>query len=203
MWTKAFLVFLVLILTSGLCSADENMAGTATILNVAPTCSITAPADGQQVLVNMGTAFSCVAHDNNAAPLTYLWDFADGTTADTSSGVHTWTSLGTFTIILKVSDGEENAYDQVTVYVARETGGPGEVIPDEEEEPPLVPPEARRNILLWPIVAFAGYTLPFWLLMAGFAFVTLLCDQLGIFTATVLLSGFMFIFSDQLIAAIT
>lgn len=202
MWTKAFLVFLVLILTSGLCSADENMTGTATILNVAPTCRITAPYDGQQVLVNIGTAFSCEAHDNNAAPLTYHWDFADGTTADTTSGVHAWTSLGTFTITLKVSDGEENAYDQATVYVARETGGPG-VIPDDEEEPPIVPPEARRNILLWPIVAFAGYTLPFWLILAGFALASLLGEQLGIFGATVLISGFMFVFSDQLIAAIT
>ncbi|GAI39905.1 unnamed protein product, partial [marine sediment metagenome] len=159
-------------------------------------------ANEQQVLVNISTAFSGWRIDADGDNLTYLWEFGDGSTADTLYGTHTWTSLGVFKVTFTVDDGEESTHDQVTVYVARETGGPSPGV-TPEEEPPLVPPEARQNILLWPIIAFAGYTLPFWLLLAGFALASLLCDQLGIFTATVLLSGFMFIFSDQLIAAIT
>lgn len=204
MWLNkaiTLLAFLFLMFgTVGACGAQENMQGAATVFNVAPTCRITAPYDGQQILVNRGVTFSSLAQDNNADPLTYLWDFADGTTtADTSSGVHTWTSLGAFTITLTVSDEEENAYSQVTVYVARETGGPGPVIPSEEEIPPEVPP---ANILLLPVISFAGYNVPLWLIIGTLGILAYLGDQHGIVVSLIIVTGFMWFFSGQLLAAI-
>jgi glucose/arabinose dehydrogenase len=43
--------------------------------------------------------------DPNGAPLTYAWDFGDGATATGTPVQHTYTTLGTFTATLRVSNG--------------------------------------------------------------------------------------------------
>lgn len=183
--------------TTGTCSAvEENMVATVMVGNNPPTCKITAPSDGETIMVNVGATFSCQAHDNNDDPLTYHWDFGDGVTGGVANGVHVWTSLGAFTVALTVSDGIDNAYDQVTVYVQRATGG-GPTRPEDEEDAQL---PAAKNILLSSVFSFAGFSVAIWMVLAAILLLGLLSDQLGIVTATLFITGFCYVFSDRLLA---
>lgn len=48
------------------------------------------------------------ATDTDKDPLTFSWDFGDGTTATGSPASHTFSAAGTFTVKLTVSDGKNN-----------------------------------------------------------------------------------------------
>lgn len=101
---------------------SDGATSTATtpvvVNNVAPTAAATA----DQTSVNVGDT---VNFDGNGSTdpgdqsqLTYTWDFGDGATGDGATASHSWTSSGTYTIILTVSDGEGGvgtAQVQVTV----------------------------------------------------------------------------------------
>src|SRR6185312_4173697 len=75
-----------------------------------------------------GTAPVTVAFDGTATdeegdtPLTYAWDFGDGTTADTLDASHTYKTAGNFTATLTVTDKRgAKAYTNVPVKVEAPT----------------------------------------------------------------------------------
>jgi glucose/arabinose dehydrogenase len=53
----------------------------------------------------LSVAFSGTASDANDDPLTYEWSFGDGETATGPDVVHTYSSVGSYTAVLRVSDG--------------------------------------------------------------------------------------------------
>lgn len=74
--------------------------------NLAPVCgTVTAsPADGPGP--TLSTTLSASATDPEGASLTYTWSFGDGSPSATGASVpHTYTSSGTFTAQVVVSDG--------------------------------------------------------------------------------------------------
>lgn len=49
---------------------------------------------------------------SNGGPTNWLWDFGDGTTSDQQNPVHTYTTVGTFTVIMRA--WRDGAFSQVT-----------------------------------------------------------------------------------------
>lgn len=77
--------------------------------NPAPTANATADqTKGASVpfTVNFSSEGSS---DPEGQPLTYLWDFGDGTTSTEANPSHTYTERGSYTVELQVSDGEHTA----------------------------------------------------------------------------------------------
>ena len=71
--------------------------------NRAPTCNAGGPYSGQigEAIQFDGTGSS----DPDGDPLTYLWDFGDGSTATGPSPAHAYATSGVFTVTLGVNDG--------------------------------------------------------------------------------------------------
>lgn len=57
--------------------------------------------------INTPIAFSVIASDQDNDPLTFSWDFGDGTTETSAANTtHTYTASGPFTVKVSVSDGK-------------------------------------------------------------------------------------------------
>ena len=84
--------------------------------NQAPVATATGtPTDG---LAPLEVAFSSAgSHDPEASPLTYHWDFGDGTTSSDPDPTHTYTADGKPVATLTVSDGDKTAQAKVPVVV--------------------------------------------------------------------------------------
>ena len=64
--------------------------------------------------------------DPDSDPLTYSWDFGDGSTPDTGvSPVHTYATMGTYTITLRVNDGTVDSLPSTATVVMSTAGGTG------------------------------------------------------------------------------
>jgi predicted amidohydrolase len=64
-------------------------------------------------------SFVCSASDPDADPLSYAWDFGDGGSATGSSATHAYSSAGSYTAKVTVSDGKGHAVSgSVTVEVS-------------------------------------------------------------------------------------
>ena len=61
--------------------------------------------------------------DPNGDPLTFLWNFGDGTSATGGTATHTYTANGTYKAELTVSDGEDSVTVS-TVITVRDNGNP-------------------------------------------------------------------------------
>jgi len=55
--------------------------------------------------------------DEGPAPLTYLWDFGDGTTSTNANPTHVYTNAAAYRVSLTVSDGVDAATDFIVVHV--------------------------------------------------------------------------------------
>ena len=89
-------------------------AGACTIgdTNVAPTASINGPYSG---LVNNAINFSSVGSTDTDGTITaYLWDFGDGQTSTQANPSHVYTSTGSFTVTLTVTDNKAAEDSKVT-----------------------------------------------------------------------------------------
>ena len=73
-------------------------------------------------LLGTEIAFSAQASDANNDPLTYSWAFGDGNQSTASSPRHTYTTAGTFTVRLTVSDGKGSATQETAVTIRALTG---------------------------------------------------------------------------------
>jgi VCBS repeat-containing protein len=107
-------------------SLDSNMA-TVTIsvnqVNDAPVASADGPYLGVTgIPVDMDASTSS---DEEGAPLTFAWDFGDGSTLVTTqpSITHTYANLGTFTVTLVVNDGQLNSVPFTTQATIGDPGG--------------------------------------------------------------------------------
>ncbi|GAB3655221.1 hypothetical protein GCM10027589_14310 [Actinocorallia lasiicapitis] len=91
--------------------------------NRAPVANAAAtPSDG---LAPLAVAFSSAGSaDPDGTPLTYLWDFKDGSTSTEPNPSHTFTATGSFPVTLTVSDGAKTGTATVPVTVGnrRPTG---------------------------------------------------------------------------------
>jgi PKD repeat protein len=90
------------------CTVHGEMTGTVIVAagqNAPPTVSASRNPAGA---VNTGTsiAFSAVGADADGDTLTYAWDFGDGQTATQQNPSHTYTTPGTKTAKVTVSDGK-------------------------------------------------------------------------------------------------
>jgi uncharacterized repeat protein (TIGR01451 family) len=83
-----------------------------------PTASTSAsPQAGQAPLtVQFSSAGSNDPHGN---PLTYSWDFGDGSTATTANPSHIYTANGTYTATLTVNNGSQTAGSSVQIVVGQ------------------------------------------------------------------------------------
>jgi len=85
---------------------------TVTIANLAPTIvSVAAP----QTLEGVATNLTVAATDPGNDPITYSWDFGDGSTGTGANPSHTWADNGTYTVAVTATD---NAGDSDTSTVS-------------------------------------------------------------------------------------
>jgi hypothetical protein len=75
-----------------------------------------------QATVGQAVGFSVGATDPNGDPLTYLWNFGDGTTLVSGAAVmHTFTAPGVYTVTVTVADGPfSNALSSFTIDIVSE-----------------------------------------------------------------------------------
>src|SRR6185436_5195720 len=84
--------------------------------NRAPVATASAtPTDG---LAPLAVTFSSAGSaDPDGTPITYLWDFKDGTTSTLPDPSHTFTANGTYPVSLTVSDGSKTGTATVPITV--------------------------------------------------------------------------------------
>ena len=59
----------------------------------------------------LDVAFSSAgSNDPEGEPLTYAWDFGDGTTSTAANPTHTYAAAGSYTVRLTVSDGVNSTF---------------------------------------------------------------------------------------------
>ncbi|NMB99583.1 MAG: PKD domain-containing protein, partial [Thermoanaerobaculaceae bacterium] len=93
----------VIVITNSLCEIE---------------CSATVP---PWAMLNSPVTFSASANSSQCPdPITYLWDFGDGSTSTEQNPVHTYTKKGTYTWKLTVSSGIVNCEKSDTIYIDTE-----------------------------------------------------------------------------------
>jgi len=93
--------------------ASDTVSTTATVSasNIAPTAAINGPYSGDaDVAVSFSSAGSS---DSDGSIASYSWDFGDGTTSTQANPSHTYTTAGSFTVTLSVTD-DQGATDSMS-----------------------------------------------------------------------------------------
>ena len=113
--------------TATLTVSDGSLSNTATEtitvtqVNRAPVAAFTAtPTSGDAPLAVSFDASS--SSDLDEDPLTYSWNFGDGNIGTGVNASNTYTSAGTFTVVLTVSDGQLSSTTTADIVVAEPTG---------------------------------------------------------------------------------
>ncbi len=90
---------------------NTTVTATAIVENLAPTAEYTFEAQGDE---GDSLAFSAEAFDIDADPVTYKWNFQDGTPIRTgASPNHTFADDGTYDVLLEVSDDDGGVQEYV------------------------------------------------------------------------------------------
>ncbi len=91
-------------------ASSGAVTGTASV-KVTRVPNITQPAtsSASQTVVNLPVTFSVSATDPDGGAIIYLWNFGDGTTANTGSASHTYTTPGNYTVTVTLSDASGDA----------------------------------------------------------------------------------------------
>jgi PKD repeat protein len=104
--------------------------------NTPPTANAGGPYTGE---AGTPVQFTGAADDADSDPLTYAWNFGDGGSSDVLSPTHNYTSAGSFTVTLTVSDGTDSTQASTTAEITTpptnaaptaNAGGPYEGQPD-------------------------------------------------------------------------
>jgi PKD repeat protein len=93
---------------------DEDTASVSVTQNLPPTAEANGPYSGNQ---GASISFSSAgSSDPEGGPLTFRWDFGDGTTSTQANPSHAYATGGSFTATLRVTD-PENLFDEDTAQV--------------------------------------------------------------------------------------
>jgi PKD repeat protein len=133
---RSFVVVCVLALSlmgaAGRLQAAVSSNGNISLVSpISVTPSATAPG-----IIN---TFSAVATDSNSLPLTYTWNFGDGTSAKGATVTHVYTAPGAYTVTLTVTDTAGGTLATSIVYsvlspaVGTFADSDGDGVPDELE----------------------------------------------------------------------
>ncbi len=115
---------------AGLSNTATTSAAIGPVANQAPTADANGPYSGS---VNQPLQFDGRAStDPEGGPLSYAWNFGDGTTGSGASPTHSYTSAGVYTVSLVVSDNA-GASDSAT---ATATIGVGNLPPSADANGP-------------------------------------------------------------------
>lgn len=107
-------------------SASDTATATVSEINDVPTADPNGPyqgVEGTAITFNGAGSFDFDNQDGTPAndqPLTYEWDFGDGTSASPASPTitHTYAAAGTYTVTLMVNDGVAGSAQQTTAAVS-------------------------------------------------------------------------------------
>ena len=103
---------------AGTALAVKAGGGTSNSTNQAPVIGgVTATPSAVITGTNTPIAFTAQATDADNNPLTFTWDFGDGTTGSGATASHVYASAGAFTVTLTVNDGKTSATSQTAVSV--------------------------------------------------------------------------------------
>jgi len=134
--TFAFGVF------DGASNSKFNAVVTVTLASGAPApviSSVTATPD--VALLNAAVVFSVSVTDPSSLPLTYLWDFKDGSAVGTTNPVsHAFAAEGTYAVSVTVSNGASIATSSVSVQVLPPNSGGEAIINVGDGKPPVSNP---------------------------------------------------------------
>ncbi len=83
--------------------------------NSPPIVTITSPISGFTFEINTNINFVATVTDPENDPLTYLWNFGDGSTSNLRSPTHRYTNTGNYVITLRVNDGINTVVRTVSI----------------------------------------------------------------------------------------
>lgn len=101
-------------------ASSGGVNGTAAIIVDAPTLASPPSVNPSTIVINVPASFSASASDPAGGAITYHWNFGDGTNGSGGSATHTFTSGGSFTVTLTMTNpagGTTTSSINITVIV--------------------------------------------------------------------------------------